>query len=123
MKTFQTDIIKRAVETFGNDQLGIAQEELSELIQAISKYRRSFTGDFDRQKAINMLNEEIVDVEICIKQLRRIINADISELHRIRHYKLKRLENTILDRQVKENRSVEDLIKQRNAWKGVKDEV
>lgn len=56
-------IYDAALKTFGlDDQLCIAQEELAELIVAISKWRRY-------QDYAGMV-EEIVDVEIMIGQLK-----------------------------------------------------
>lgn len=55
------DIAKAAIEKYGAyKQIDIAIEELSELIHALSKYKR--------HRASNV-EEELADVKICIEQL------------------------------------------------------
>jgi NTP pyrophosphatase (non-canonical NTP hydrolase) len=64
----EQEIYKKAIDKWGRDsQLGVAQEECAELIQAISKYFRH--GDF---KAIEKVIEEAVDAEIMINQIKVI---------------------------------------------------
>lgn len=66
----------RAINRFGKrHQLSIAQEELAELIQAISKYNRSLDNQFDKEKAKQMIIEEMADVTIMMAQL-----IDITEI-------------------------------------------
>jgi NTP pyrophosphatase (non-canonical NTP hydrolase) len=60
------NIYKELLTKYGTDsQLNQAQEELAELIQAISKFKRY--GD------LMPLIEELVDVEIMMSQLKEII--------------------------------------------------
>ena len=62
------EIYRKAIDKWGRDsQLGVAQEECAELIQAISKYFRH--GDI---KAIEKVIEEAVDAEIMINQIKGI---------------------------------------------------
>lgn len=77
-------IIKQAVEKFGNKQLDIAQEELAELIQAISKYKRYG----DRTTVI----EEFTDVMIMMEQTKLLLKITDKELVLMRHKKLQKLE-------------------------------
>lgn len=59
------DRLKTIADYYGlNSQLDILQEELSELIQAVSKYRR---GDHTH------ILEEIADVEIMLDQVKYLI--------------------------------------------------
>lgn len=61
--------IKKIADHYGLDsQLNILQEELAELIQAVSKYRR---GD------ISHIIEEIVDVEIMLDQINYLLGLFI----------------------------------------------
>ena len=64
--------LKRIVECFGSKkQTGIAQEELAELIVAISKVNRYGLNIFG-----DNLYEEIADVIVMIGQLRIIFDLD-----------------------------------------------
>lgn len=64
----ENEIYRKAIDKWGRDsQLGVAQEESAELIQAISKYFRH--GDI---KAIEKVIEEAVDAEIMINQVKAI---------------------------------------------------
>lgn len=93
----EEDIIQLAIEKFGvNNQLDQAQEELSELIQAISKYKRGFKDG--RKRVI----EEIVDTEIMIMQIKIMLKLEQQELEEQKLYKLERLKNTI--KRMKENK-------------------
>ena len=81
------DRLKTIAEHYGLDsQLNILQEELSELIQAISKYRR---GDPSH------ILEEIADVEICLGMLKMIYdNAEAVETQKL--IKMQRLKEALL---------------------------
>ena len=65
-----------------DNQLHIAQEELAELIQAISKYIRY--GDMEP------LLEEYADVAIMMEQLRQMFHIDAAEVNRRADKKLYR---------------------------------
>lgn len=66
----------RAINRLGKrHQLSVVQEELAELIQAISKYNRSLDNQFDKEKAKQMIIEEMADVTIMMAQL-----IDITEI-------------------------------------------
>lgn len=69
------EVIIRNVNDQRTKILNIVQEELAELIQAISKYRRSLEGDFDKDKAIEMVIEEMADVMICLQELELLIDG------------------------------------------------
>lgn len=86
MKLSEADIYKKAIDTFGpGAQLGIAQEELAELIVAISKYSRG------KPEAIIDIAEEIADVQIMLDQLSIMFHLH-EKIERLKHEKLKRLE-------------------------------
>ena len=78
-------IICNAIKTFGEEhQKNIAQEECSELIQALSKDLRGLKHNVE---------EEIADVEIVLEELKRIYNKEL--IDNWKYYKLKRLEELI----------------------------
>lgn len=61
------DEVRQIIEHYGmENQLGIAQEECAELIQAISKLRRAGTPD---PELLAHLAEEVADVVIVCAQL------------------------------------------------------
>lgn len=64
--------VKIIADTYGiNEQLNILQEELAELIQAVSKYRRN--GDVDG------LIEELADVHIMWWQIVYLLDKQIDD--------------------------------------------
>lgn len=60
-------------------------EEMAELTQAINKHWRSFLSKYTEIKLI----EEIADVEICIEQIKYILQCE-EEVNRIAEIKIKR---------------------------------
>jgi NTP pyrophosphatase (non-canonical NTP hydrolase) len=70
-----------------NSQLDILQEECAELIQAVSKYRRTNDPNvFDRMH----LEEEIADVEIMIAQIKYLMKLSEKDIRGIKDTKLER---------------------------------
>lgn len=66
--------IHRVAEYYGlESQLSVAQEELAELTQALSKLRR---GHFVDPRARDKVNEEMADVHIMMGQLRHLLAND-----------------------------------------------
>ncbi|WP_207748071.1 MazG nucleotide pyrophosphohydrolase domain-containing protein [Clostridium thermobutyricum] len=85
-------IMKKAVDKYGEKQLDIAQEELAELIQAISKYKRASTPD-EIAKARNNIIEELADVCIMVKQIYFLLDFNRDDLiTNMMKYKLRRLD-------------------------------
>lgn len=81
-------IMKKAIKKYGVEkQLLICIEELSELIQAITKMER-YPNDETRK---NGLTEELTDVLICLDYLALIYEIDESKIDEIWSKKLKRL--------------------------------
>lgn len=70
----RSSIHRIALENGTATAMDIAQEECSELIQAISKWRRLKDGDYE-EKALDHVEEEIADVQIMLGQLIYLRNA------------------------------------------------
>lgn len=87
-------ILDKAVEKYGERQLDQCQEELAELIVAISKYKRAVAkgNGSDEIKAITDVIEEIADVRIMIKQVMMLLDINETEVSNIETSKLNRLE-------------------------------
>lgn len=91
------DILKLAIQTFGEKyQDGVAIEECSELIQAISHKHR-------RRK--HNIAEEIADVEIVLEEL-KIINDCTEEVEKIHKQKINRLLRSIAREQGRRSKFV-----------------
>ena len=74
------DVCSQAVEQFGVElQSLVICEELAELIQAVSKFRRN-----KNIANVNNLLEEVADVEICIAQIKVILQKELP-LHSVAH--------------------------------------
>ena len=85
------DILEKAVEKYGEKQLDQAQEELAELIVAISKYKRN-----ENKFTISNVIEEIADVNIMIKQVMMLLDIEEFEVKSEEIYKLNRLKKRML---------------------------
>ena len=85
------DILEKAVEKYGEKQLDQAQEELAELIVAISKYKRN-----ENKFTISNVIEEIADVNIMIKQVMMLLDIKEFEVKSEEIYKLNRLKERML---------------------------
>ena len=72
-------VYKRAVDVWGvESQMNMMTEEIGELLQAISKFRRAYNKSEEvRQDAYDHLCEEIADVENMIHQFRYIFDAKV----------------------------------------------
>lgn len=86
------DILEKAVEKYGEKQLDQAQEELAELIVAISKYKRN-----ENKFTISNVIEEIADVNIMIKQVMMLLDIKEFEVKSEEIYKLNRLKKRLLN--------------------------
>ena len=69
--------IKALIEKNGRQsEILVCTEELSELIQAISKCERNRLGDDYSKNDLDNLYEEIADVQITIKLLKQLFRLD-----------------------------------------------
>ena len=85
-------ILDRAVEKYGERQLDQCQEELAELIVAISKHKRAVAKDKNIDNTVIDVIEEIADVRIMIKQVMMLLDIEEFEVNNIEISKLNRLE-------------------------------
>ena len=85
------NILEKAVEKYGEKQLDQAQEELAELIVAISKYKRN-----ENKFTISNVIEEIADVNIMTKQVMMLLDIKEFEVKSEEIYKLNRLKKRML---------------------------
>ena len=86
-------------EQFGlENRLLQCTEEAGELIQALSKYQRILQGDktcqTDMIHAEYMVAEEIADIEICIKQLKYLLE-NTEQIEQIKEGKVERTERLL----------------------------
>jgi len=85
------DTIKKAIEHYGeNSQIIICIEEMSELIQALTKSLRGIPQ-------ADHLTEEIADVEITLEYVKRIYGITEENIELIKTAKLERLERRMRD--------------------------
>jgi len=79
------NIYKEAVQTFGTvSRIDLCIEEMAELTQALCKYKRGLKHNIE---------EEMVDVEIMLEQLKLIFNPHMLEGYK--YSKIERLRKTI----------------------------
>lgn len=87
------NIYARVIEAWGEDsQFDMITEEMAELIQAISKFRRAKSQE-KKAKAYVHLCEEVADVENMINQLRYMLDANL--IDKFKEEKLKRTERRL----------------------------
>lgn len=87
-KDREKEICKNAINKFGAyHQLDMLIEEMAELTQSISKFKRD---------KIHNVEEEVADVEIMLEQLRLMNDLfDIKVIDEIKEEKLLRLEGNV----------------------------
>ena len=89
-------ILNKAIEVWGEQSQFIKlNEELAELIVAVSKY---INKDVENRHHVEILKmhivDEVVDVEIMIEQLKRILNIH-RKVDQAKIFKLERLEKIL----------------------------
>lgn len=100
MDMYKGDIIKLAKKLGIENRIDQTQEECAELIQALSKYRRTVvkkdkTCSVDELKARNMVTEEIADVEFCLTQIKKLLSISDMEIEGIKSVKVTRTKKRI----------------------------
>lgn len=96
------EAMKEQAEYFGLDNRMLqCTEELGELIQALSKYKRVIDGDetctVSRIEAEHMVAEEMADVEICLKQLKHLL-YNKEQIKQIKEQKVTRTKQRLLNK-------------------------
>lgn len=91
------NILEKAVEKYGEKQLDQAQEELAELIVAISKYKRAAANNSNKEMTITNIIEEIADVRIMLKQVMMLLDIEEFEVKNEEISKLNRLKKRMLN--------------------------
>ena len=82
--------LKKIADHYGYDeQSSQLVEECAELIQAVSKYRRSVSKEA-KVVALENLIEEIVDVEIMLEQVKYLLQLHEHDLEAVKIYKVNR---------------------------------
>lgn len=76
------------------EQSELLIEECSELIQAISKYRRAVDPDAKKKALANYI-EEIADVELMLEQVKYLLHIKESDLQAQKEFKIHRTEGRI----------------------------
>ena len=88
-KSEQADILKKSIEHNGTEtELVIIMEELSELIQQVSKRYRG------KNYAMHLL-EEMADVYICLEELKLIAGISNDDIEAAMSVKFERIRNDI----------------------------
>lgn len=77
-------IIARGIEKFGNNQLIVAIEELSELQKELCKYFRG-------KPNLNHITEELSDVMIMCETIKQFFNINENDIEKIMSEKLERI--------------------------------
>lgn len=89
------NVYKLALEKWGRQaQLGMAIEEMAELIQAINKFSRG-------KVSVDSISEEIADVEIMMEQLKEIF-ANKTYVNLVKIKKINRLKELLQMTKAKE---------------------
>lgn len=107
MKDYKKEMYRQA-EQFGlENRMLQCTEECGELIQALSKYKRIQNGDktcqIDSVPIEYMVAEEMADLEICLKQLKHLLeNAE--QIEQIKSEKIQRTEQRLLFEDTEEDR-------------------
>lgn len=85
-----TEIYEKLLDKYGDKQLIVAIEELSELQKEICKYLRN------RQIEKKNIIEEIADVEIMLEQIKLYFNFDQKIIDAVKEIKLVRTKERML---------------------------
>ena len=83
-------ILTRLVNKYGEKQINICIEEMSELTKELCKHNRGITN-------IASIKEEIADVYIMLFQMQVLFEIDTKELMEVVDYKINRTKERLLD--------------------------
>jgi protein tyrosine phosphatase len=88
MKTKQFN--ETLINNYGDLQVVVMVEELSELQKELCKYLRNKQLNPNEPYDTSHIKEEIADVQLCIGQARQFFNLDQSEIYEIKRKKMQR---------------------------------
>lgn len=93
----QLKVLKSLVVKYGNKQITICIEEMSELTKALCKYLRNCDFDLEKMIAIDDIYEEMADVYIMLTQIQILLNIDDEFLDDMIDKKIQRTKERLLD--------------------------
>lgn len=104
-KELSIDILRSAENFSLENRMNQIMEEMAELIQAICKWKRSKENDktlrMDEKQVEQQLEEEIADVEICLKQLKYKL-CITEKVEAIKYQKVERTKQLLEEEQEEE---------------------
>ena len=83
-------ILTKLVNKYGEQQINICIEEMSELTKELCKHNRGKTN-------IANIKEEIADVYIMLYQMQVLFEIDTEEINEVINYKVNRTKERLLD--------------------------
>ena len=93
----QVIVFKKLIEKYGNKQITICIEEMSELTKALCKYLRYCDCDLEKMIAIDDIYEEMADVYIMLTQMQLLLQIDNEFLDDMIDKKIQRTKERLLD--------------------------
>ena len=93
----QLKVLKSLVVKYGNKQITICIEEMSELTKALCKYLRYCDCDLEKMIAIDDIYEEMADVYIMLTQMQLLLQIDNEFLDDMIDKKIQRTKERLLD--------------------------
>lgn len=100
--------LKKIAEHYGyEEQSNQLIEECAELIQAVSKYRRTATMPYTKQVAskqqtsLDNLVEEIADVEVMLEQIKYLLQIPEEDIQITKLYKINRTKERIAEEKLR----------------------
>ena len=93
----QVIVFKKLIEKYGNKQITICIEEMSELTKALCKYLRYCDCDLEKMIAIDDIYEEMADVYITLAQMQILLQMEVEGLEYMINKKIERTKERLLD--------------------------
>ena len=92
----QLDVLKSLVVKYGNKQITICIEEMSELTKALCKYLRNWDFDLEKMIAIDDIYEEMADVYIMLYQMQILLSINDEILDDMIDKKIQRTKRKVI---------------------------
>ena len=93
----QLKVLKSLVGKYGDKQIIVCIEEMSELTKALCKYLRNCDCDLEKMIAIDDIYEEMADVYIMLTQMQLLLQIDNEFLDDMIDKKIERTKERLLD--------------------------